>query len=146
MARIGEQFTAPPITVGPDLTVQEVAGRMVENNVGAVAVVDREGKLLGVFSERDYLLRVALSGADPRTTPVRHVMTENIAVVGAAEEPQAAVQKLLEGRFRHVPVVDHQGRVSGVLSSRDVLRREISRLSSEIEALESFLAVDGPGG
>jgi CBS domain-containing protein len=146
MVRIGDQFPAPPVTVGPDQTVQEVASRMVEASIGAVAVVDREGKLLGVFSERDYLLRVALSGADPRTTPVRHVMTENVAVVAASEEPRAAVQKLLEGRFRHVPVVDPQGRVIGMLSSRDVLRREIGRLSSEIESLESFLAVDGPGG
>lgn len=99
--------------------VREVARRMSERNIGAVAVLD-DGRLVGVFSERDVMSRVVAPGLDPDDTIIDLVMTRDI-VVGAPEENlDEALQKMHSVGSRHLPIVD-DGKLVGMISLRDLL-------------------------
>ena len=99
--------------------VREVAQRMSEKNIGAVAVLDG-GKLVGVFSERDVMSRVVAAGLDPALTPVSQVMTKNIVVADPGDDIDDALQKMRSLNCRHLPIVD-DGNLIGMISLRDLL-------------------------
>jgi CBS domain-containing protein len=100
-------------------SVRAVARRMADWNVGAIAIVD-DGKLVGVFSERDLMTRVVAAGLDPEATAIDKVMTKNIAVAAPAEDIDTALGKMSSLNCRHLPVVD-SGKLIGMLSLRDLL-------------------------
>ena len=99
--------------------VREVARKMSEKNVGAVAVLD-SGKLVGVFSERDLMKRVVAAGLDPQKTPVEKVMTKDILVAKPVDDLDSALQKMHSIGCRHLPVVEG-GNLVGMISLRDLL-------------------------
>ena len=100
--------------------VRNVARRMSDHNIGAVAVLDG-GQLVGVFSERDVMARVVATGLDPDGTPVGVVMTKDIVVCDPQENINDALQKMATLGCRHLPVVDN-GNLIGMISLRDLLR------------------------
>lgn len=101
-------------------TVREVARRMSSEGVGAVAVLDG-GRLVGIFSERDVLTRVVAEGRDPEQTSVGIVMTKDLLVASPADELNDAVQKMVAGNCRHLPVVA-DGSLVAMISIRDLLQ------------------------
>ena len=103
-------------------TVRQVARRMTDWNVGAIAVVDGD-KLVGVFSERDIMARVVAAGLDPDGTTVANVMTRDLIVGDPAEDVPAALQKMHSVNCRHLPVVK-SGHLVGMISLRDLLQVE----------------------
>jgi CBS domain-containing protein len=96
---------------------------MKRNEVGAVMVVE-EGRLVGVFTERDALFRVLAEGRDTRTTRLSDVMTRNPATIHPDRPFAEALHIMHEGGFRHVPVVE-DGRPVGMVSARDALGPEL---------------------
>ncbi|HEX8152204.1 MAG TPA: CBS domain-containing protein, partial [Thermoanaerobaculia bacterium] len=98
--------------------VRNVARRMSDHNIGAVAVLDA-GQLVGVFSERDVMARVVAPGLDPDGTPVGVVMTKDIVVCDPQENVNDALQKMATLGCRHLPVVDN-GNLIGMISLRDL--------------------------
>ena len=100
--------------------VRDVARKMSERNVGAVAVLD-SGKLVGVFSERDLMTRVVAQGLNPEKTPVSAVMTRDIIVAEPLDNIDSALQKMYSLGCRHLPVVD-RGNLVGMISLRDLLQ------------------------
>jgi len=146
MAKTAQSLADPGLMLGPETTVMEAGEMMLERDVNTVVVVDAGRRLLGIFSERDQVVRVLLSGADPATTPLQHVMSENVLTLPHDADMKQILDALMRCRFRTLPVLDAQGRVVGVLSSAELLKGEIARLGVEVDALESFLSVDGPGG
>lgn len=100
-------------------SVRAVARRMTDWNVGAIAIVD-DGKLVGVFSERDLMTRVVAAGLDPEATAIDAVMTKSLAVAAPAEDIDDALGKMASLNCRHLPVVD-AGKLIGMLSLRDLL-------------------------
>lgn len=101
-------------------TVRDVARRMTAEGVGAVAVLDA-GRLVGIFSERDIVARVVAAGRDPDGTFVGVVMTKDIIVASPNENVNDAVQKMVAGNCRHLPVVD-DGSLVAMISIRDLLQ------------------------
>lgn len=120
-----EIVTAPGAT-----PVREAARLMKERHVGAVLVVE-EGKLAGVFTERDVLNRVVAEDRDPRTTPLAEVMTRNPQTIHPDKPFPDALHLMYEGGFRHVPVVE-DGRPVGVISARDALGPELEDFIYEL--------------
>ncbi|HEY7617003.1 MAG TPA: CBS domain-containing protein, partial [Terriglobales bacterium] len=118
----------------------------LQRHVGAVAVVDSERRIAGIFTERDVLLKLALSGRDLETTPVREMMTTPVELATAETTPGEALATMVERHFRHLPVADNDGRVIGMLSIRDLLQWRIDDLSQELDSLEQYVSNDGPGG
>jgi CBS domain-containing protein len=100
--------------------VRDVARKMSDRNVGAVAVLD-SGKLVGLFSERDLMTRVVAQGLNPEKTPVSAVMTRNIVVADPVDKIDFALQKMYSVGCRHLPVVD-RGNLVGMISLRDLLQ------------------------
>jgi CBS domain-containing protein len=120
---------------------------MVERLVGAVAVVDENRVVAGIFTERDVLRKLALSGRDPETVPVREMMTSPVDLATVETTPGEALAVMVERHYRHLPVVDGEGRLLGVLSIRNLLQSHIDDLTQQLDSLETYMtAADGPGG
>lgn len=99
-------------------TVTEVCRRLREHHVGALAVTEGES-LVGIISERDVIARVIAVALDPQITLVRAVMTPDPQTIEVGEGLVDALQKMLDGHFRHLPVMQ-DGQVMGMISMRDI--------------------------
>jgi CBS domain-containing protein len=116
----------PPFTVRADAPVGDVIQLMLNRDIGALIVVDEDGKLFGIFSERDLLLKVAGIHEDYAQLPVRQFMTPRPEAVSAGDTLAFVLHKMDVGGYRHLPVVQ-DGLPVGMLSVRDMLRH-ITRL------------------
>jgi CBS domain-containing protein len=134
----------PPSVVEPGLTVIDAVAIMASDRVGAVAVVE-DGNLRGIFTERDVMLRVVKPGRDSRVTLVQEVMTVDVQTVSEVSTRQEAVNVMLGGHLRHLPVVGRDGKLLGLLSIRALLEDCLDDLSREVRSLAQYIANDSPG-
>jgi CBS domain-containing protein len=111
----------PAVTLPPTATVGQAIQTMLAHNVGALLIVDAAGRLLGIFSERDLLTKVAGTQADYAERAVREFMTAGPEAVREDDTLAFALHKMDVGGYRHVPVVK-DGQPLGMLSVRDMLR------------------------
>jgi CBS domain-containing protein len=112
---------ATPITISPTATLAQAIRLMLDRNVGALLVVDDDGRLLGIFSERDLLKKIAGLTDDYAELPVSQFMTAKPETVGLTDTLNVVLNKMDGGGYRHVPVVD-EGKPVNILSVRDMLR------------------------
>ncbi|HWM41604.1 MAG TPA: CBS domain-containing protein [Burkholderiales bacterium] len=120
-----------PVTADAEITVAAAARLMKERRVGAILVLE-EGKLAGIFTERDAVFRVVAEGRDPAGTRIAEVMTANPRTITPDRPFGHALHLMYEGGFRHVPVVDN-GRPLGVVSSRDALGPELKQFVADLD-------------
>ena len=119
------------VSAGPGTTVRAAAEVMAEGRCGSVLVVEH-GRLLGIFTERDLLSRVAAAGRDLGRTRLSEVMTKDPDTIGADEPVVAAIRKMDEFSYRYLPVLDG-GRVIGVISTRHLPFGEVVAMAPELE-------------
>ena len=125
------------VTVTADTSVLDASTLMVDRGVGGVMVVE-EGRLMGIFTERDVLRRVVAVRLDPTSTLVRDVMTAPVLTV-APETPLQECRALMsERRIRHLPVMA-DGALVGLVSAGDVLALEVAERQETIQHLESYV-------
>jgi CBS domain-containing protein len=110
-----------PISVGPDETIGAALKIMIARGVGCLTVVEG-GRLLGIFSERDAMMRLNVDAAKMVDQPISEVMTVNPATLRARDKIAFALHRMNVGGFRHVPILDNDDRLIGVISIRDILR------------------------
>ncbi|HUI69890.1 MAG TPA: CBS domain-containing protein [Spirochaetia bacterium] len=108
-------------SVRPDASVFEALEVMADKGVGAVLVVDSSGKLVGIFSERDYARKLDLRGKNARTTLVREVMTSEMLGVEPTTTVRECMSLMTARRIRHLPVLD-KGHLVGMISIGDVVK------------------------
>ena len=120
-------------TVGVDASVEDAIRTMIAKVVGAVAVVDDQGIVAGMFTERDVLAKFALSGRDPKNTPVREMMSPMVEMATKETTPSEALQVMVERHYRHMPIVDDQGKVLGICSLRNILQARIDDLLAQLD-------------
>jgi CBS domain-containing protein len=108
------------ITLAPSALVKQAIATMMTHDIGAVMIVDDAGQLLGIFSERDLLTKVADPTVDHMTRPVREVMTSNPTTVRPTDTLAFALHQMDVGGYRHLPVLK-EGRPLGMISVRDML-------------------------
>jgi len=135
----------PPATVPPSATALEAIQVMAEEGVGAVAVVEN-GELRGIFTERDVMLRLAVRGRRASEVPVNEVMTTPVETATDETPAQEALNFMLERHIRHLPLVNAEGKVLGMLSIRNLLEHMVEDLQHELHSLDQYLLNDGPGG
>lgn len=123
------------ITVTPDTSIEKTASLMYENRIGAILVVDDE-KVAGIFTERD-LLQVAAQKI-PLKDPVSCCLTEKLITLSSGAHPGEAVSLMLKKNIRHIPVVD-EGRLTGMISVRDLLRHRYQELEDKVISTEREL-------
>jgi CBS domain-containing protein len=131
--RVLDLVRRPPVTVGVGVSVRDVVRVMYENSIGSIVIVDDVGRPIGIFTERD-LLRLVAQGAS-LDSPVDTVMSRDLVVVKGVEGVVRAAMLMSEHRVRHLPVVDDEGKLVGVISVRDV-----------VDALRGILAVRAAEG
>jgi CBS domain-containing protein len=131
--------------VGIESTVADAINKMLDHHVGAVAVVDSEYRVAGIFTER-VLRKMSLSRLDPHTTSVRELMTTPVEMATRGTGAGEALGIMLERHFRHLPVADDNGKLLGILSIRNLLEWRVDDLSHELDSLEQYMTNDGPGG
>jgi CBS domain-containing protein len=129
-----------------EATAADAIRKMLDYHVGAVGVVDHEGRVAGIFTERDVLRKLSLSHLDPEGTPIRDLMTTPVEMATQETGPGEAMATMVERHFRHLPVVDDNGKLLGILSIRNLLEWRIDGLTQELDALEQYVSNDGPGG
>jgi CBS domain-containing protein len=125
------------ITAPSDALVLDVAVAMSEGHVGAIPIMEDE-RLVGIFSERDLMTRVVVSGRDPRATRISDVMTHDVVTASLDDTVDTCVEKMKAAGCRHLPVV-LEGRVISMLSMRDLLRDEIEEQTEEIRNLRAYI-------
>jgi CBS domain-containing protein len=106
-------------TVGPDTLVEDAADRMQDHEIGSLVVVDENGKLMGILTTTDFVDIVARSKPKAETTVERY-MTTDVVTTGAQTTIQEAADVMLEHGFHHLPVVDDDGGVIGMISTTDL--------------------------
>ena len=129
-----------PYSMNASATVMEAAEFMAGRKIGAVCVMDDEGRLIGVFSERDLLNRVVVPRRDPAALRLGEVTSELRAVIRCDETPHQALDLMEQIGSRHLPVVDGEKWV-GMLSMRDLLRVELSEQGDEIKLLHEYISL-----
>jgi CBS domain-containing protein len=128
------------VSVSPDETVFAAIERMVEHNVGAVVVLGADRALAGIFTERDYLRRIALEGRTSRETRVESVMTSDLVTVPPGASVDECLRLMTDHKIRHLPVVEAGGTLVGIVSIGDCVREVAARSRAEADSLHRFVA------
>lgn len=145
MAGIGEILKGSPTVVTSATTVFEAVEAMSKNRTGACVVVD-DGELKGLFTERDVMSKVVLKKLDPATAKIGEVCTRDL-ITGTPDTPEhQALRTMIDRHFRHLPVVDANGKLVGMLSLRKLLQHRVEELSAQLESLHAFISADALGG
>jgi CBS domain-containing protein len=118
---------------------------MAALRVGALLVLEGE-RPAAIFTERDLMIKIVLAGRDPERTRVEEVMTSPVVTIHEEAEVDAAVRLMLRAHIRHLPLVDGEGAVQGMLSMRHLVGDEIDELRHSVTVLEAYLGYDGATG
>ncbi len=127
----------------PSATVRDASRVMTERHIGAVLVAV-DGRLQGIFTERDVLARVVAAGLDPDDTVLGGVMTPNPDTVAPNDTALEALRKMSERGYRHLPVIDGE-RVVGIVSIRDLYAAVNHELAEDLQQREAFIFDTGYG-
>ena len=125
------------VTVKPEDTVLDAIKVLAREDIGAAAVI-ADGKLVGIFSERDYTRKIVLLGRHSESTRVEEIMTRNVICVNPRTKNRDCMALMSEKNIRHLPVVD-DGRVVGMVSIRDIVTDIIADQDFTISQLEQYI-------
>ena len=139
VARILAEKGREVFTTQPHRTLKEVIDLLAAKGVGAVVVADASMSVLGILSERDVVRVIAQHGAAALDDPVSSHMTPKVTTVTRDDTIDHLMETMTEGRFRHLPVVE-DGRLIGIVSIGDVVKRHVSAIDSERQALREYIA------
>jgi CBS domain-containing protein len=126
------------IAIDGEATVHEAIAKLVQNNIGSLPVVDREGKLVGIFSERDVLRVIHNRGEGCCRLHIAEIMTTDIATCELDDDVSEVMGKMSERHIAKVPVLDG-GRLAGIISVGDVVKVLYDRVQTENQHLISYI-------
>ncbi|MDA3940375.1 MAG: CBS domain-containing protein [Spirochaetia bacterium] len=135
---------ASKLTIATTDTVLDALKVMADAKIGAVLVTENE-KIVGIFTERDYLKKGELAGKTAKTTPVKDLMTKDMYTVKMNTSVEQCMALMDEHHFRHLPVVEGD-QMFGILSIRDVLTAVLKNKVSEMMGLENYFTATGFAG
>lgn len=129
-------------TITPRQTIAEALSLLVRHNIGALPVVSAEGRLQGILSERDIIRRAAAGTEALPGMRVEELMTRQVIFGLPEDDIMAVAHTMTEKRFRHLPIVDQEKRLIGIISIGDVLKAQRDHYRGEIDTLETQLLAD----
>jgi CBS domain-containing protein len=130
------------VSVGPEDLLSSVVDTLASRRIGAVLVLDSAGAVAGIMSERDIVRALSQDGPRALDKPVRQFMTADVVHAAPSDSIASVMEKMTLGRFRHLPILDG-GRVAGIISIGDVVKRRIDDALHEAEALREYVASAG---
>ena len=125
-------------SVSPDDTVLDALTMMADRNIGAVGVLEG-GRSVGILSERDYARKAAFNEHVSKDTPVSAIMTSEVYTVTATEGVAECMETMTARRVRHLPVVDDEGAVLGLVSIGDIVKATLAQQRDLIAQLEHYI-------
>lgn len=126
------------LTVSSQTSVREAIGKMSDANIGAIVIQDGD-QPCGIFTERDYLRKIALEGRSSAETAVSEVMSSPLITVPSSESTRKAMETMTEARCRHLIVVDDDAMV-GIVSLGDLVKHLLMEKEAEVEQLSSYIS------
>ncbi|HRE60687.1 MAG TPA: CBS domain-containing protein [Micropepsaceae bacterium] len=127
------------VTIRPADTLHDAARTLAKHRIGAVVVLGEAGGVCGILSERDVVAALARGGTAALEKPVQEFMTANVVTCALAETTEDLMEKMTQGRFRHLPVVEG-GQLRGIISIGDVVKRRIDDAIHEAQSLKEYIA------
>lgn len=128
------------LTVPVETTINEVIRILAERRIGAVVVADSFSRILGIVSERDVVRALASTGPDGLGRTVAAIMTTKVTTCADHDTINEVMQRMTEGRFRHLPVVE-DGRIAGIISIGDVVKARIEQVEREADEMRTYIAM-----
>ena len=125
-------------SVAPGITVYKAIELMSEKNISSLLITNPEGKLLGIFTERDYARKLILRGKSSKDTLIKELMTENPVTVCSDSSIEECMKLMTDRSVRHLPVMDNNN-LSGMISMSDVVRFVMEEQRGIIEDLEQYI-------
>ena len=126
-------------TIDPTAKIEHVVAVLAKHRIGAALVMDRANQLLGIVSERDIVRSLAANGARTLEMTAGQLMTRALQVARPETTVAEAMTRMTVGRFRHMPVMDHDVLV-GVISIGDVVKARIMEQESEVDSLKAYVS------
>lgn len=128
--------------VRPTATLQQVCDLLATKRIGAAVVTGAAGEVIGIVSERDVVNAISQNGPAALTRTIDEIMTRDVATCRLTDSSETLMEKMTVGRFRHVPVVEG-GRLIGIVSIGDVVKRRIEDTDLERYAMRDYIAQAG---
>lgn len=126
------------ISISPGASVFEAIKLMADESIGSLVVLDEQGKLAGIVTERDYARKVIVKGRSSKETPVADIMTTDVLTAATDHSVKACMELMTEKRIRHLPVVEND-EVTAIISIGDLVQAIIADQQEEIEHLEHYI-------
>lgn len=127
------------VTLGPNEKLSEAIKILSGRRIGALVVTSEERKVIGILSERDVVRMLAKTGAGALDLAVRDVMTSKVNICNENHTINEVMEIMTRGRFRHLPV-EKDGKLDGIISIGDVVKRRIEDVEREAEEIRSYIA------
>jgi CBS domain-containing protein len=128
------------VTVSPDASIADAATLLAANRIGALIAVEEDGRLAGILSERDIVRGMAQGGEACAGRKVRDLMTADVLVCHEDQTLEQLMQTMTAKRIRHLPVVDSQGGLVGIVTIGDVVKSRLDEASMEVDSLRHYVA------
>ncbi len=129
---------AHTITIDPNSTVGAAVRLLAHHRIGALLVTGPDQRIVGIVSERDIVQAVATRGAAALELPLTDIMTRKVVTCAPSDTISSIMERMTEGKFRHVPVVE-QGRLTGIVSIGDVVKHRLQEMENEQAALRDYI-------
>jgi CBS domain-containing protein len=127
------------ISIAPDASVFDAIRLMADESIGSLVVLDENGRLAGIVTERDYARKVIVMGRSSKDTRVAEIMTTDVLTAASDHTVNACMEIMTERKIRHLPVVE-DGRVIAMVSIGDLVQAIIADQKEEIEHLEHYIS------
>ena len=126
------------LTIEPNATLAAAIKLLADRRIGAVVITGADRQVIGILSERDIVRAFAASGPAALDEQVGQVMTRKVMTCDDAETVSSLMERMTQGKFRHLPVVEH-GRLAGIVSIGDVVKHRLEEMEKESSALREYI-------
>jgi CBS domain-containing protein len=126
------------VTTEPGATLKSAVALLAQKRIGAVLILGADHRIVGILSERDIVRAIAERGAAALDEPVSGLMTRKVSTCTESETIASLMERMTEGKFRHLPVID-QGRVVGVVSIGDVVKHRLQEMERDSAAMHDYI-------
>jgi len=126
------------VTADPNASLGEAVKTLAAHRIGAIVVTGADHRIVGILSERDIVRVLAEKGPSALNAPIAEAMTRKVTTCGAGDTVSELMERMTEGKFRHLPVVE-QGRLTGIISIGDIVKSRVQEMEQESNALRDYI-------
>jgi CBS domain-containing protein len=126
------------VTIEPSASLAVAAKTLAERNIGALVVTGADRRVVGILSERDIVHELAEQGAAVLERPLSEFMTRKVMTCSHADTISSVMERMTQGKFRHLPVVE-QNRLVGIISIGDVVKQRLQEMEREQSAMRDYI-------